>query len=89
MVLIRINSPIFQIIKITVVISTTNHRIIILLAQDELGQYSYGYAGGPSAKSEIKTADGITRGGYSYIDANGNLILLWHKSDRFFIRIYS
>ncbi|KAF6209001.1 hypothetical protein GE061_014744 [Apolygus lucorum] len=40
-------------------------------SQDELGQYSYGYAGGPSAKEEIKTADGITRGGYSYIDANG------------------
>uniref|UniRef100_A0A0A9VYF6 Cuticle protein 6 n=1 Tax=Lygus hesperus TaxID=30085 RepID=A0A0A9VYF6_LYGHE len=40
-------------------------------AQDELGQYSYGYAGGPSAKEEIKTADGITRGGYSYVDGNG------------------
>ncbi|CAG7697511.1 unnamed protein product [Allacma fusca] len=40
-------------------------------AQDELGQYSYGYAGGPSAKSEVRTADGVTRGGYSYIDANG------------------
>jgi len=40
-------------------------------AQDELGQYSYGYAGGPSAKSEVKTADGITRGAYSYVDANG------------------
>ncbi|KAF4521039.1 hypothetical protein B566_EDAN008111 [Ephemera danica] len=40
-------------------------------AQDELGQYSYGYAGGPSAKHEVKTFDGVTRGGYSYIDANG------------------
>ena len=40
-------------------------------AQDELGQYSYGYAGGPSAKQETRTADGITRGGYSYLDANG------------------
>jgi len=40
-------------------------------AQDELGQYSYGYAGGPSSKSELKTADGITRGAYSYVDANG------------------
>ncbi|BES96925.1 structural constituent of cuticle [Nesidiocoris tenuis] len=40
-------------------------------SQDELGQYSYGYSGGPSSKQEIKTADGVTRGGYSYIDANG------------------
>jgi len=40
-------------------------------AQDELGQYHYGYSGGPSAKEEIRTADGITRGGYSYIDAHG------------------
>ncbi|PSN31984.1 hypothetical protein C0J52_26955 [Blattella germanica] len=40
-------------------------------AQDTLGQYSYGYSGGPSAKTETRTADGITRGGYSYIDGNG------------------
>jgi len=40
-------------------------------AQDELGSYSYGYAGGPSAKTESKTPDGVTRGSYSYIDADG------------------
>ena len=40
-------------------------------AQDTLGQYSYGYSGGPSAKTETRTADGITRGGYSYIDGYG------------------
>jgi len=40
-------------------------------AQDELGQYSYGYAGGPSSKAETKTADGITRGSYSYVDSYG------------------
>ncbi|KAJ9573635.1 hypothetical protein L9F63_008976, partial [Diploptera punctata] len=40
-------------------------------AQDTLGQYSYGYTGGPSAKTETRTADGITRGGYSYIDGHG------------------
>jgi hypothetical protein len=39
--------------------------------QDNLGQYSFGYSGGPSSKHEVKTADGVTRGGYSYIDANG------------------
>jgi hypothetical protein len=40
-------------------------------AQDTLGQYSYGYSGGPSAKTETRTADGITRGGYSYVDGHG------------------
>jgi len=40
-------------------------------AQDELGQYSYGYAGGPSSKTETKTADGVVRGAYNYIDGNG------------------
>jgi len=50
-------------------------------AQDELGQYSYGYSGGPSAKSETRTADGITRGGYSYVDANGILQSAQYVSD--------
>lgn len=40
-------------------------------AQDALGQYSYGYSGGPSEKAETRTADGITRGSYSYIDSYG------------------
>lgn len=40
-------------------------------AQDELGQYSYGYADGLSSKQESRTADGITTGSYSYLDANG------------------
>lgn len=40
-------------------------------AQDGIGQYSYGYSGGPSAKTETKTADGVVRGGYSYVDGHG------------------
>ncbi|XP_014255921.1 calphotin-like [Cimex lectularius] len=40
-------------------------------AQDELGQYVYGYSGGPSAKHEEKSLNGVTRGGYSYVDGNG------------------
>lgn len=50
-------------------------------AQDSLGQYSYGYADPNSAKSETKTADGVTRGGYSYIDANGILQTVHYISD--------
>jgi hypothetical protein len=33
-------------------------------SQDVLGQYSYGYDGGPSAKTETRTWDGVTRGSY-------------------------
>lgn len=50
-------------------------------AQDEYGQYSYGYVGPLSSKAESKTADGITRGGYSYIDANGILQTVHYVSD--------
>lgn len=42
-------------------------------SQDEFGQYSYGYNSGSSSKAEVKTLDGITRGGYSYVDANGQV----------------
>ena len=35
-------------------------------AQDGLGQYAYGYSSPTSQKSEVKTADGVTRGSYQY-----------------------
>ncbi|XP_049861694.1 cuticle protein 21-like [Schistocerca gregaria] len=50
-------------------------------AQDELGQYSYGYQGGPSAKSEARAFDGSVSGGYSYVDANGVLQTAQYVSD--------
>lgn len=49
--------------------------------QDKYGQYVYGYASGLHAKDEMKTADGVTRGGYSYIDANGILQTVQYISD--------
>merc|ERR1719341_2635724 len=36
-------------------------------SQDDFGQYSYGYSDPNSVKQEIKTADGVTRGAYSYV----------------------
>merc|ERR1712061_670565 len=36
-------------------------------AQDDFGQYSVGY----SVKQEVKTADGVIRGAYSYVDSDG------------------
>lgn len=50
-------------------------------SQDEWGQYAYGYSGGPSAKHEQRTADGVTRGGYSYVDANGLVQSVSYVSD--------
>lgn len=40
-------------------------------AQDPFGQYSYGYNDGLNAKSEVKTADGVTRGFYKLLQADG------------------
>ncbi|KZC11171.1 Cuticle protein 6, partial [Dufourea novaeangliae] len=45
------------------------------------GEHAYSYAGGPSAKEEIKDADGVTRGSYSYIDANGILQSVFYVAD--------
>lgn len=42
-------------------------------AQDEFGAFNYGYQDINSAKQEVHTADGVTRGSYSYVDANGLL----------------
>nr|XP_040227575.2 ice-structuring glycoprotein-like [Anopheles coluzzii] len=50
-------------------------------AQDELGQYSYGYNGGLSAKAESKSFDGITRGSYSYLDAENKLQTVAYTAD--------
>merc|ERR1711997_708048 len=50
-------------------------------AQSELGEYNYGYANADSAKQEFKTADGIVRGTYSYVDANGVLQTVNYVSD--------
>ena len=45
-------------------------------SQDEYGRYIYGYANEDSTKVETKSLDGIVRGSYSYVDANGKLINL-------------
>lgn len=50
-------------------------------SQDTLGQYSYGYNGGQSAKVESKSIDGITRGSYSYVDAEGRLQTVEYTAD--------
>ena len=46
-------------------------------SQDDIGQYSFGYSNGESVKQEVKTADGVVRGAYQYVDANGSESLLF------------
>lgn len=36
-----------------------------------MGQYSFGYSAPGSARSEVRTSDGATRGTYSYVDETG------------------
>uniref|UniRef100_A0A336KSZ3 CSON014675 protein n=1 Tax=Culicoides sonorensis TaxID=179676 RepID=A0A336KSZ3_CULSO len=50
-------------------------------SQDSLGQYTYGYAGGPSAKNEVRSLDGVTRGSYSYVDPEGKLQTVAYTAD--------
>lgn len=52
-------------------------------AVNDLGVYTYGYASPLSSKTETKTSDGVTRGGYSYIDANGILQTVRYIADDF------
>ncbi|CAL8110100.1 unnamed protein product [Orchesella dallaii] len=60
-------------------------------AQDELGQYSYGYAGGPSAKAEAKTFDGVTRGmlSFSFYERITGLVTLIKAINFIFLRLIS
>lgn len=50
-------------------------------SQDILGQYSYGYAAPWSARSEVRSVDGSTSGGYSYVDPNGNVQSVHYTAD--------
>merc|ERR1711992_470689 len=56
-------------------------------AQDDLGQYNYGFSNPTQTKQELKTADGVTRGSYSYVDANGILQTLNYISDAMGFRV--
>merc|ERR1711892_88262 len=40
-------------------------------AQDDIGQYNFGFSSSDQTKQEVRTADGVVRGAYSYVDANG------------------
>lgn len=50
-------------------------------AQDVLGQYNYGYITPHFSKAELKTIDGTTTGGYTYLDSNGIVQSVKYTSD--------
>jgi len=50
-------------------------------AQDEFGQFSFGYENINSAKTETRDAFGVTRGSYQYVDANGILQTINYIAD--------
>merc|ERR1711962_1719627 len=56
-------------------------------SQDELGQYNFGYAGGPSSRHEVRDAFGNVRGSYNYVDANGEVQTNSYVSDALGFRV--
>ncbi|CAL4069063.1 unnamed protein product, partial [Meganyctiphanes norvegica] len=56
-------------------------------SQDELGQYSFGYSGGPSNRAETRDAYGNVRGSYSYIDSNGQTQTQHYVADALGFRV--
>merc|ERR1712121_476972 len=56
-------------------------------AQDEFGQYSFGYAGGPSACSEHRNAFGGGSGSYNYVDSDGKVQTVNYVADALGFRV--
>ena len=56
-------------------------KMVYFEFQNELGEYNYGYSNPTSSKQELKSANGIVQGSYSYIDAHGLLQTVNYISD--------
>ncbi|XP_037778378.1 cuticle protein 6-like [Penaeus monodon] len=56
-------------------------------AQDEIGQYSFGYAGGPSSRAETRDASGVVRGSYNYVDSEGKVQTQHYVADALGFRV--
>ncbi|KAL5292261.1 hypothetical protein ACFFRR_011198 [Megaselia abdita] len=44
-------------------------------------EYHFGYNDGQSARQEVRTADGVVRGAYSFVDANGVIQTVSYTAD--------
>lgn len=62
-------------IAIPAEISTQYH------AQDSAGQYTYGYSNPLSAKAEVRSFDGVTKGAYNYLDGEGKIQSVSYLAD--------
>merc|ERR1712121_541608 len=56
-------------------------------AQDEFGQYSFGYAGGLTARSEHRNAFGGVSGSYNYVDSDGKVQTVNYVADALGFRV--
>ncbi|XP_037778373.1 cuticle protein 19.8-like [Penaeus monodon] len=56
-------------------------------AQDEIGQYSFGYSGGPSSRAESRDAFGVVRGSYNYVDSEGKVQTQHYVADALGFRV--
>ena len=56
-------------------------------AQDELGQYQFGYIEPNSNRIETKTADGVVTGNYNYIDSDGIVQTVHYIADALGFRV--
>ena len=56
-------------------------------AQDELGQYSFGFVGGPSSRSETRDAVGRVTGAYNYVDSEGKVQTQHYVADALGFRV--
>ena len=56
-------------------------------AQDELGQYQFGYTEPKASRVETKTADGVVTGRYNYVDSNGAIQTVEYIADALGFRV--
>merc|ERR1719320_366597 len=66
-----------------------NTRTSQFHSQDELGQYNFGFAGGPTSRHETRDAFGVVRGAYNFVDANGDVQTNSYVADALGFRIAS
>ncbi|XP_071537154.1 uncharacterized protein [Panulirus ornatus] len=56
-------------------------------AQDEFGQYSFGFNGGFNTRNEMRDAFGNVRGSYNYLDADGKVQTQHYVADALGFRV--
>ncbi|XP_071537158.1 cuticle protein 7-like [Panulirus ornatus] len=56
-------------------------------AQNEFGQYSFGYNAGLSARNEMRDAFGNVQGSFNYVDANGKVQTQQYVADALGYRV--